>query len=70
MPKQGGDLDFKTLNKVDYLKNVYGRPVINKIDDSNIFNIDHSVPSGKPNKDPSAGRSLSKCQFKVKKGKP
>jgi len=55
MPKQGGDLDFKTLNKVDYLKNVYGRPVINKIDDSNIFNIDHSVPSGKPNKDPSAG---------------
>lgn len=50
-----GELDLKTLNKADYLKNEYGRPVINKIQDSNIFDIDHTVLSLKPDKDPSTG---------------
>ena len=45
--RSSGDLDFNTLNKVDYLKNEYGRPLINKIKDSNIFDIDQAVISDK-----------------------
>ena len=42
-----GDLDLATLNKSDFVKFSYGRPLINKIDHNNILGINYELGKSK-----------------------